>query len=70
MDLKIGDIVVLYSDGPEMTVEEIYDRTSPDYSGPYGLPSVSVRCVWMFNMNLCSGIFLPEQLTLLEKGRD
>jgi len=43
MDFKIGDIVVLKSDGPKMTIEKIGSRNSNN-------AETVIHCVWFDNL--------------------
>jgi uncharacterized protein YodC (DUF2158 family) len=53
---KVGDVVVLKSGGPAMTVQEVID--------PFGVKhqSESFRCQWFSGKKLESGIFPLESL--------
>lgn len=55
LELKVGDIVHLKSEGPSMTVEEIQ------------VIDGKVRCQWFAGKRLESGVFAPESLVRAEE---
>jgi uncharacterized protein YodC (DUF2158 family) len=59
MNFKIGDVVVLKSGGPKMTVEKIGPRNSND-------PDIVARCLWFDNVQgneqVKDGQFVPDTL--------
>jgi len=63
MDLKVGDIVVLKSGGPKMTIEKIDQRNSTNSENV-------IHCVWFDNLQgneqLKRETFFPE--TLIKKS--
>jgi len=61
MEFKTGDVVVLKSGGPNMTVEKVGARNSSN-------PEVVVHCVWFENEKDTEGKFLPETLMLAPEG--
>jgi uncharacterized protein YodC (DUF2158 family) len=56
-NLKIGDVVILKSGGPPMTIHNI-----GDYS-PMG-PNPGVLCVWFDNSKKVEDVFNPATLEL------
>ncbi|GHV14760.1 hypothetical protein FACS189491_11430 [Spirochaetia bacterium] len=58
MDFKVGDVIVLKSGGPKMTVERIATHTN---GNEY------VECSWFVNEKLESNKFPPDAL---EKAKD
>jgi uncharacterized protein YodC (DUF2158 family) len=58
-ELKVGDVVVLKSGGPVMTVEEV-GRTSA--SGR--VDKTQVYCVWLDGSKKCSNQFHKDTLSL------
>jgi len=59
MDFKVGDVVVLKSGGPNMTIEKIGPRNSTNAENV-------IHCVWFVNLQgdeqLKNGEFVPETL--------
>ena len=59
MDFKVGDVVVLKSGGPKMTIEKIAPRNSTNSENV-------IHCVWFSNVQgdeqLKDGNFVPETL--------
>ena len=60
-NFKIGDVVILKSGGPPMTVHNL-----GDYS-PMG-PNPGVMCVWFDNSKKVEDVFHPSTLELYEMG--
>ena len=55
----VGDIVVLRSGGPNMTVNEVITES---YKGKDGLCKESYFCQWFVNSRLECGLFSQESL--------
>lgn len=59
MKCKIGDVVILRSGGPPMTVHTIgdYTKTSPD---------IGFLCVWFDGNKLVEDVFHPDAVELFD----
>ena len=60
--LKKGDVVILKSGGPLMTIEEI-----GSYSEEFG-PSEGASCVWFQKTERCSAVFDLATLTIADQS--
>jgi uncharacterized protein YodC (DUF2158 family) len=57
MKFKIGDVVILKSASPAMTIHEIGDFS------PFG-PNPGLKCVWFDNTKKMEGVFHPDTVEL------
>ncbi|MEM5428245.1 YodC family protein [Cupriavidus oxalaticus] len=62
-DFKKGDVVVLKSGGPAMTIEDI-----GDYSSYGDSDDLSANCVWFENKKRENAVFGLHTLKLAETG--
>lgn len=58
MELKVGDVVMLKSGGPQMTIVEIGKYNYSD--------SVQAKCVWFERTKKTEEVFVLESLKLQE----
>ncbi len=57
-EFKVGDIVLLKSGGPKMTVDKVRDTIGSDEF---------VNCVWFAGAKREHAVFKPDTLTLVPK---
>jgi len=59
MNFKAGDIVVLKSGGPKMTIEKIVHKNEPN-------PEIVAHCIWFENEQVKGDAFSIDIISLYE----
>ena len=69
-ELNVGDVVMLKSGGPKMTIHKIMGAIESDIfaSAFKGADKGDVECKWFDNGKIASAFFKPQMLVLADQG--